>query len=230
MDRAGEEVGQALRACRSPVARIRPRAPSSAPALEFEAEQAVLLDRGRAGAARRSCRPRSRSGRNTAHRRPAGRRRGRGARASRSARCISLRADAAVAASAATASGPSSSAGRPGPARHVPQPHGADDAAVLDRRERQPFGRQAAFAQRAPRLGEARRPEGRVEQALARRDVGRAFLADRSIMANSFQPSRKGFVSRTEGEPGSRLTRRLPVGGQMWTVFSGGKPLKATDE
>ena len=63
--------------------------------------------------------------------------------------------------------------------RDIPQPHGADDAPVLDRDERQPFGRQPAVAQALRRLGEAALAEGLIEQRFARRDVERSFLTDR---------------------------------------------------
>ena len=74
-----------------------------------------------------------------------------------------------------------------------------------------------------------RRPEGRVKQPLPRRDVGRAFVADRDHGHSQLLPAlKKGGVVQNlvEGEPDCAGSRRC----QMWTVFSGEKPLNATDE
>ena len=160
----------------SPGARISPRAPSSAPGDELAAEQPVLLVRARQPQRCRSSPRRSRSGRSRAHRRPAARRCGRALRVSHGA-AHQRRADAAVAAAGSTASGPSNSAGRPAPAVIVPQPDGADHAAVLDRDERQSVGGSAAFAQLAGGLAEADPTVGGVEQRS--RAATSAFLADR---------------------------------------------------
>ena len=62
--------------------------------------------------------------------------------------------------------------------RDVPQPHGADDAAVVGRDERQADGGQPADAQPLAGLGEARLAERAVEQRLARGDVAGTFMAD----------------------------------------------------
>ena len=63
--------------------------------------------------------------------------------------------------------------------RNVPQPHGADDAAVVGRDEGQAGGGQPADAQPLAGLGEAGLAERAVEQGLARGDIGGTFMADR---------------------------------------------------
>ena len=68
--------------------------------------------------------------------------------------------------------------GAVGARRHLPEPDRADDAAVLDRDERQPARGRAAGAQALRRLGEADRAVGGVEQRLAGGSVGRLLLAD----------------------------------------------------
>ena len=82
----------------APVGAIMPQAPSSAPLAQLEAEQPVALERGPAATARRSCRPKSRSGRNRAHRRAGSPRDGRAAWRRRSARVHQRGADAELAA------------------------------------------------------------------------------------------------------------------------------------
>ena len=115
-----------------------------------------------------------------------------------------------------------------GPRGHVPEAHAADEAAAFDRRERQPVGRQAAFAQPLGGLGEARLAEAQIEQRLAGANILRKLLADRGhgqllpALAPS-APSVRTDWGRGAGLAGSRRC-------QMWTVFSGEKPLKATDE
>jgi hypothetical protein len=74
-------------------------------------------------------------------------------------------------------------AARAGP--HVPEPHGADNAAALGRDERKLFRRPAPFAKPLGGLAEPGRTVCGVEQRLARNDIGRPFVADRDHV-NSF--------------------------------------------
>jgi len=67
-------------------------------------------------------------------------------------------------------------AGRSG--RHGPQPHGAYDAAVLDRDKAQPARRRPAGPQPLGGLLEADRAIGGVKQRLARGGVGRSLKAN----------------------------------------------------
>ena len=108
----------------------------------------------------------------------------------------------------------------------IPQPHGADDAAVIDRDQRQPVRRQAAFAQPLGRLGETRGAIGLVEQRLARRDVGDFFFPDghHDPLLSAVAPRRPACPPRCGEGRGGRRSQR----GQMWKVRSGAKPLKAT--
>ena len=114
-----------------------------------------------------------------------------------------------------------------GPRGHVPEAHAADEAAVFDRRERQPVGRQAAFAQPLGGLGEARLAEAQIEQRLAGANILHKLLADRGHgqLLPALHRARRQFERLGKGsrQAGSRRC-------QMWTVFSGEKPLKATDE
>ena len=180
---------------------------------EFEREQAVLLVAGRAATARRSSRPRSRSGRSTARRRPAARRDGRALLASRErtlhqrrCRCrgcgVGMHRERAEQQRRAAA-----------PGRDVPEPHGADDAAVFDRDERQAVGRQAAFAQALGGLGEAARRRRRRSSSASRA----ATSAGRSLrivtMATPSRPRtrRRRHFDRVAGKG----SRREPAPGDV---------------
>ena len=160
---------------RRPVAPIMPRAPSSAPA-RVRARAAGAFDTDRASRAGRSARPKSRTARNRARRRPEGWRRGRacarprsrGASACRRCRGCGARARPQAVRAAAPAAG----AGR-----HVPKPHGADDAPALGRNERQPAaGRRSSRSRCEHLVNGPRHRRGRA--ALARVVVGKSFLAN----------------------------------------------------
>src|SRR5689334_22077445 len=60
----------------------------------------------------------------------------------------------------------------------VPEADRPNEKAAVACNERQSVGREAALAQPLGGLREACRAKGRVEQALARRYIGRTFVAD----------------------------------------------------
>ena len=111
-----------------------------------------------------------------------------------------------------TASGPSSSAGALRAGRDVPQPDGADDAAVLDRDERQPARRRAAGAQPLRRLLEADRAVGGVEQRLAGGGVGRLLMADGE---HGTLPAFLGPPACGQGWEGARRSSPAKRGGRQ---------------
>ena len=114
------------------------------------------------------------------------------------------RADTAVAIGRIDGERPEQKGLTAGSGHDLPEPDRADHAAVLDRDERQSVGGIAAFAQLVRGLAEADRTVGGVEQLLA-------------------PPPDRPLRSRR------MVTIVISLrGGQMWTVFSGAKPLKAT--
>ena len=216
-----------LRAARSPVALIRPRAPSSAPGTSSRAEQAVALVGAGHARARRSSRPRSRSGRSTARRRPAARR----VWPSRCAASVARRIRAAPIprprARAVDRERAEQQCRPRRPGGDVPEPDGADDAVRFRSRRttaRRPAGGLRAAA-RPPWRSARRRRRGR---AAPRAPRCRSSVSLRIVvMANSFpRLAPRRIPNVMEGEPAVAGSRRC----QMWTVFSGAKPLKATAE
>ena len=113
--------------------------------------------------------------------------------------------------------------------RDLPEPDGADDAAVLDRDEGQPARRLAAGAQAFGGLREADRAIGGVEQRLA----GAASDGFSWRMVTMAPPVSCPCLAAGSGRSraGSPLlgTATRPTERQMWMVFSGAKPLKATE-
>ena len=138
---------------------------------ELEREEAVPLDRAGQPQAAGLLAPRSRSGRNRAHRRRAGRRRGR-AGVPRQRRGASARRRCRGCGSQARP--PAARAAEPARRRRgdVPEPHGADDASPSARDEATALGRQAAFAQALRAScdnGSRRRPRRAALRARRRR-------------------------------------------------------------
>ena len=113
------------------------------------------------------------------------------------------RADAAVLAVARDRDRPEQQRRPLRPGGDVPQPHGADDAPVLGRDERQSVGRQPAVAQALRGLGEAAFAEGLIEQRFARDNVAGGLLTDRDH-GHALPRLVRGVVSPiglTGGEP-----------------------------
>ena len=113
----------------------------------------------------------------------------------------------------------------------LPEPHGADDATVLDRDERQPPRGLAAGAQAFGGLREADRPIGQVEQRLAGGGVGWLLKTDgdHGTLPVFLVPAlRQGWGGRAQASPCKQGKAATRWRCQMWMVFSGEKPLKAT--
>jgi hypothetical protein len=85
----------------------------------------------------------------------------------------------------------------------MPQPHGAEDAAFLQRDEREPVGRLAALAQAAGRFAVALGAIGDVKQRLAGEGVDRTFGSDGQHGHSTFPV----ILRRERSEP-RRMTAR----------------------
>ena len=198
---------------------IAPRRRRARPARSSQAEQAARCRRGRAATARRSARPRSRSGRSRPHRRASSTapwpRAGRG-RAAHAAsarrRCrgsgVPDRPRAARAAAPAI-----------GPGADVPQPHGADEAAVCDRDEGEAFGGRAAVAQ--PLGGSrtaARQSRHRAAPRARRRRQSLARIANGAASASG----QRGSSAKQSWHVGPHCRRRSAAAALRRSKLSGG--------
>src|SRR5262249_12480732 len=105
----------------------------------------------------------------------------------------------------------------------------ADDALIVFRSEGQAFCRQASFAQALCGLAKPPFAKGAIEQRFAGRNIDGKLVTDRDHGIPLLPALSRGRI-QTERSGGRRAGRGRLRRCQMWTVFSGAKPLKATAE